>query len=64
MISLTSFTPELMALKVKKGLSDEFAIILANVVFPIPGGHQKISEGRIPCLIKLVKIPLSPTKCC
>ena len=63
-ISLTSLTPELIALRVKKGLSDEFAIILASVVFPIPGGPQKINDGSIPCLIKLVKIPLSPTKCC
>ena len=53
-----------MALKVKKGLSDEFAIMLASVVLPVPGGPQKINDGSIPCLIKLVKIPLSPTKCC
>ena len=46
--SLTSFTPLFIALKVKKGLLLSVAIILANVVLPVPGGPQKISEGIKP----------------
>jgi len=39
-------------------------MIFAKVVLPIPGGPQSIKEGIIPCLIKLVKTPFLPTKCC
>ena len=43
-----SFTPEFIALSIKKGRCDSCAIICARVVFPVPGGPQKINEGIIP----------------
>lgn len=52
-ISLTSFTPALMALSLKKGRLDSSAIISASVVLPTPGGPQKISDGITPDLIFL-----------
>ena len=61
-ISLTSLTPELMALSVKKGRLDVAAIMFARVVLPIPGGPQNIIDGSIPCLISWVKTPFSPIK--
>ena len=55
MISLTSFTPEFIALNAKNGRLEAIAIILASVVFPIPGVPQKIKEGIVPCSMCLVK---------
>ncbi len=51
----------------KKGLFVSLDIILARVVFPDPGGPQKIREGKIvldnwELTIWLMK-PLFPTKC-
>ena len=51
MTSLISFTPEFIALSLKKGRSDSLEIIFANVVLPIPGGPQSIKEGITPLLI-------------
>src|SRR5690606_22791842 len=61
--SLTSLTPELTALSTKKEAFTLLAIIWAKVVFPTPGGPQKIMEGRLPLLITVLNIPSGPTKC-
>ena len=52
-----------MALKVKKRLLLCWAIILASVVLPVPGGPQNISEGKKPLSICCRKAPYAPTKC-
>src|SRR5690606_40942568 len=45
MTSRTSFTPELMAVRLKKGRLNCVEIIDASVVLPTPGGPHKIMEG-------------------
>jgi hypothetical protein len=64
MISLTSFTPALMALSIKKGASSVLAIIFAIVVLPVPGGPQSIIEGILPCSIAVRKMLPLPVRCC
>jgi len=61
--SLTSFTPEFMALNEKNGLSWVCEIIKDSVVFPTPGGPQKIMLGMFPLSIALRSTAPSPTKC-
>ena len=52
--SLTSLTPEFTALRVYKGASNSFASNKASVVFPTPGGPQRIIEGSLP-ICKLLR---------
>ena len=63
MASLTSFTPELMALKVKNGTSRLCAMMLAMVVLPVPGAPHKIIEGILPFSIAVLKILPFPARC-
>ena len=58
----TSFTPALTALSVWNGAFTWFAMILANAVFPTPGGPQNIMDGIIPEAMAFRKIAPSPTK--
>ena len=62
-MDLSSLTPELMADKVKKVLSNSLVIISAKVVFPTPGGPQKIMEGILLFFNAFLIGPFSPTKC-
>jgi hypothetical protein len=61
-VSLTSFTPEWTALSLKNGLSSFKAISWARVVFPVPGGPHKISEGRLPVSIAFLSTAPGPTR--
>ena len=60
--SLTSFTPLVTALSVKKGTSSLVATIWASVVFPTPGGPHNIKEVIRPESIILRSIAPSPTR--
>ena len=60
--SLTSFTPLVTALSVKKGTSSLEATIWASVVFPTPGGPHNIKEVMRPESIILRSIAPSPTR--
>src|SRR5690606_38606562 len=62
-ISLTSLTPALIALRLKKGRSKLFAIMFESVVFPDPGGPQNIMEGILPELMICLRTPPSPARC-
>ena len=52
-----------MALNGIKGALTVFAIILAMVVLPTPGGPQRIMDGIPPDSMALRKTPFIPTKC-
>ena len=51
-----------MALSEKKARWVSLAIMCAKVVFPVPGGPQKISEGVTPFSICMRRAPFSPTR--
>ena len=61
--SLTSLTPLVTALRVKKGTLSMLAIISANVVFPTPGGPQRIKEEICPDKTIFRSTPPSPIMC-
>ena len=61
--SRTSFTPLVTALSVKKGTSSLLATICASVVFPTPGGPQRINEEMCWASIILRSTAPSPTRC-
>jgi hypothetical protein len=64
MTSLTSFTPDEIALNWKNGTFNVLAMICAIVVFPVPGGPQSIIEGIFPCSIAVRKMLPFPVRCC
>ena len=61
--SRTSLTPDVTADSVKKGRLSSVATILASVVFPTPGGPQRMNDGTLPVSRNLRKTPLPPTRC-
>ena len=64
MTSRTSFTPLVTAERVKKGTSSVLAMMVASVVFPTPGGPQRMKLEILPLVIILRNTPLGPTRCC
>ena len=62
-VSRTSLTPELIALRLKKGLFCWLAIILARVVFPTPGGPHRMNEASFPDSIIFRRTLPSATRC-
>ena len=60
--SRTSFTPAVTADRVKNSRSRVFAIMCARVVFPTPGGPQRMKELRLPLSIICRKMQPSPTR--
>ena len=59
-----SLMPLVTAEKVMKFAFVLLAIICASVVFPTPGGPQKIIDGTLSDSISLLRILPSPTRCC
>ena len=63
MTSLTSFTPALTALRVKNSRLQLSAMMRASVVFPTPGGPQRMKELRLPLSIMFLSMHPLPTRC-
>ena len=61
--SRTSLTPALTADRVKNSRSKELDTIRARVVFPTPGGPQRMKEERLPESIMFLRMQPSPTRC-
>ncbi len=61
------FTDAFTAENSKNSLSNSFAIILASVVLPDPGGPQKIRDGKNPLpfaeVISFLMMPVCPVRC-
>ena len=60
--SRTSLTPAVTALRVKKSRSRVWAMMWARVVFPTPGGPQRMKEERFPLSIIFLRMQPSPTR--
>ena len=60
--SRTSLTPAVTAERVKNSLSRVWAMILASVVFPTPGGPQSMKDERFPDSIILESTEPGPTR--
>lgn len=61
--SRTSFTPLETAESLKNFLPEFSEIISASVVFPVPGGPQKISDFKVSFSIIFRMVPFSPVRC-
>ena len=61
--SRTSLTPEETAESLKNFRRDFSEIISAKVVFPVPGGPQRIKELSVSFSIILRIVPVFPVKC-
>ena len=63
MTSRMSFTPLLIALRVKNSASMDCAINSARVVLPTPGGPQKIIDWMLPLSMAVRNTAPSPIRC-